>query len=80
MGAISSINFKKSNAIQTMHNDRELPPNYLIGGSCECNKSSIQALKLKEKIIQAKTKNKSTLSTFLHSSIKRYNIFLFPYE
>ncbi|WP_250419844.1 mobilization protein [Campylobacter coli] len=35
-----------------MHNDRELPPNYLIGGSCECNKSSIQALKLKEKIIQ----------------------------
>ncbi|ENT9833275.1 mobilization protein [Campylobacter coli] len=52
MGAISSINFKKSNAIQTMHNDRELPPNYLIGGSCECNKSSIQALKLKEKIIQ----------------------------
>lgn len=52
MGAISSINFKKSNVIQTRHNDRDLPPNYLIGGDCECNRTHQEALTLKNQIIK----------------------------
>lgn len=52
MGIISSINFKKSNAIQTRHNDRDLPPNYLIGGNCEVNRNCMEALKLKNQIIE----------------------------
>ena len=52
MGQISSINFKKSNAIQTKHNDRDLPPSYLIGGNIEINRSHVEALKLKNQIIQ----------------------------
>lgn len=52
MGAISSINFKKSNAIQTRHNDRDLPPNYLIGGDYECNRTHKEALTLKNQIIK----------------------------
>lgn len=52
MGIISSINFKKSNAIQTRHNDRDLPPNYLIGGNCEANRNHEEALKLKNQIVK----------------------------
>lgn len=53
MSAISSINFKKSNAIQTRHNDRDLKPNYLISDSgCECNRTHLQALKLRNQIIK----------------------------
>ena len=52
MGQISSINFKKSNAIQTRHNDRDLPPSYLIGGNIEINRNSEEALKLKDQMIQ----------------------------
>lgn len=52
MSVISSINFKKSNNIQTRHNDRDLPPNYLIGGNFESNRNHTQALALKNKIIQ----------------------------
>lgn len=53
MGAISSINFKKSIAINTAHNDRTLAPNYLISDSgCECNHTAKQALKLKKQIIE----------------------------
>lgn len=52
MGAISSINFKKSNAIQARHNDRDLPPNYIVGGNCEVNHNHREALKLKNQIIQ----------------------------
>jgi hypothetical protein len=64
MGAISSINFKKSNAIQTRHNDRDLPPNYLISDTgCEVNRTHKEALKLRNKIIEnainAYNKNKS---------------------
>lgn len=63
MGQISSINFKKSNPIQIQHNDRDLPPNYLIGGDCECNLNHQEALALKNEIvknaIEAYNRNKS---------------------
>ena len=53
MGAISSINFKKSNAIQTRHNDRDLKPNYLISDDgCEVNRNHREALKLRNQIIK----------------------------
>lgn len=61
MAQISSINFKKSNPIQTQHNDRDLPPSYLIGGEVECNLNHKEALALKNQIIkdaiEAYTKN-----------------------
>ena len=64
MSAISSINFKKSNTIQTRHNDRDLPPNYLISDTgCEVNRTHKEALKLRNEIIEnainAYNKNKS---------------------
>lgn len=49
---ISSGNFKKSNVVQTRHNDRDLPPNYLIGGETECNLNHQEALTLKNEIIK----------------------------
>ncbi|MGJ0149999.1 hypothetical protein ACP0SF_08505 [Campylobacter lari] len=52
MGAISSVNFKKSNAVQARHNDRDLPPNYLIGGEVECNRNHQEALALKNQMIK----------------------------
>lgn len=53
MGNLSSINFKKSNAINTQHNDRTLPPSYLQvkEGGFEVNRSFEEAQALKEKII-----------------------------
>lgn len=57
MSAISSINFKKSNPIQARHNDRDLPPNYLIGGAVECNYNYKEALILKNKIIKEAIEN-----------------------
>lgn len=57
MSQISSINFKKSNPIQTQHNDRNLPPNYLIGGAVECNHNYKEALILKNKIIKEAIEN-----------------------
>lgn len=57
MSQISSINFKKSNPIQTQHNDRNLPPNYLIGGAVECNYNYKEALILKNKIIKEAIEN-----------------------
>lgn len=53
MSQISSINFKKSFAINTEHNDRTLPPSYLIDNEreVECNHNAEQARKLKEQII-----------------------------
>lgn len=53
---ISSGHFKKSNPIQTRHNDRDLPPNYLIGGENEVNLNHIEATKLKHKIIAEATR------------------------
>nr|CRY94276.1 hypothetical protein [uncultured prokaryote]CRY97892.1 hypothetical protein [uncultured prokaryote] len=66
MGAISSINFKKSNAIQTRHNDRDLPPNYLIGGDCEANRTHKEALALKNQII------KNAIETYSKTTGQRF--------
>lgn len=52
MSHISSINFKKTNLIQAQHNDRLLPPSYLIGGDFEVNRTSKEALLLKNKMIE----------------------------
>lgn len=54
MSQISSINFKKSKGFQTKHNDRKIPPSYLLqdGGYFEVNRNSQEALKLKNTIIQ----------------------------
>ena len=57
MSQISSINFKKSFAINAEHNDRTLPPSYLIDNEkgAECDRNAEQARELKEQIIaQAK--------------------------
>ena len=51
MSKISSINFKKSNPIQTRHNDRDLPPSYLIGGENEVNRNHKEALAFRNKIV-----------------------------
>lgn len=51
MGNLSSIHFKKSIYIQTKHNDRTLPPSYLIGGEVEVNRNYQEADILKNKII-----------------------------
>ena len=53
MGQISSINFKKSFAINAEHNDRTLPPSYLIDNEkgAECNRSAEEARELKNQII-----------------------------
>lgn len=55
MAELSSINFKKSNAINTEHNDRILPPNYLLSDSLgvECNLSADKARLLKNQIISS---------------------------
>lgn len=55
MAELSSINFKKSNAINTEHNDRTLPPNYLLSDSLgvECNLSADKARRLKNQIISS---------------------------
>lgn len=55
MAELSSINFKKSNAINTEHNDRTLPPNYLLSDSlgAECNLSADKARLLKNQIISS---------------------------
>lgn len=55
MAELSGINFKKSNAINTEHNDRTLPPNYLLSDSLgvECNLSHDKARLLKNQIISS---------------------------
>lgn len=57
MSHISSIHFKKSNPIQAQHNDRLLSPSYLVGGDFEINKSSKEAILLKNQIIQRAIEN-----------------------
>ncbi|MGL2402177.1 hypothetical protein ACOWMZ_07255 [Helicobacter pylori] len=56
MGNIASGHFKQTNKIQEEHNDRTLSPSYLLPeefrGQNEVNRSSIQARKLKERIIE----------------------------
>ena len=55
MAELSSINFKKSNAINTEHNDRTLPPNYLLNDNLgvECNFKHDEARRLKNQIISS---------------------------
>jgi hypothetical protein len=56
MAELSSINFKKSNAINTEHNDRNLAPKYLLvdgGLGVECNRKHDEARRLKNQIISS---------------------------
>ncbi len=54
MSSISSINFKKSFAINTEHSDRTLAPSYLIDKNIfECNTTAQHARTLKNEIINA---------------------------
>lgn len=55
MSELSGINFKKSNAINTEHNDRTLPPNYLLDDNLgvECNFKHDEARRLKNQIISS---------------------------
>ncbi len=56
MGNIASGHFKPTNNIQEKHNDRTLSPSYLIPkefrGQNEVNRTSDQAIELKERIIE----------------------------
>ncbi|WP_233709201.1 coiled-coil domain-containing protein [Helicobacter suis] len=55
MGNLASINFKKSISIQVVHNDRTLPPTYLLDKSLglgfECNRNAKEARALKAQMI-----------------------------
>ncbi len=57
MGNLASGHFKPTNKIQEKHNDRTLSPSYLIPqefrGQNEVNRSSTQAIELKERIIES---------------------------
>ncbi len=56
MGNLASGHFKPTNKIQEKHNDRTLSPSYLLPkefrGQNEVNRSSTQAIELKERIIE----------------------------
>ncbi|WP_243877603.1 coiled-coil domain-containing protein [Helicobacter pylori] len=57
MGNLASGHFKPTNKIQEKHNDRTLSPSYLLPkefrGQNEVNRSSTQAIELKERIIES---------------------------
>lgn len=54
MISISSINFKKSFAINTEHSDRALAPSYLIDkNTFECNTTAQHVRTFKNEIINA---------------------------
>lgn len=73
MSQISSINFKKSFAINAEHNDRTLPPSYLIDNEkgAECDRNAEQARELKEQII-ARAKETYTSRTGQRFQAKTY--------
>ena len=72
MSQISSINFKKSIAINTAHNDRTLAPSYLISDrGVECDRPDEQARELKEQII-ARAKETYTSRTGQRFQAKSY--------
>ncbi|HDX6240914.1 TPA: hypothetical protein RPW08_001958, partial [Campylobacter fetus subsp. venerealis] len=73
MGYISSINFEKSIAINTEHNDRTLAPSYLIDTEkgAECNRTAESARALKNQII-AKAKENYTQNTGQKFQAKSY--------
>ncbi|GMB96950.1 hypothetical protein [Helicobacter sp. NHP22-001] len=56
MGNIASINFKPTNNIQLQHNDRSLPPTYLLakelGYGCEWNRSGDNARVLRDELVR----------------------------
>ena len=57
MSDISSINFEKSIPINTQHNERIIPPSYLISKNFEVNRSSAEALALKQSMINRAIEN-----------------------
>uniref|UniRef100_UPI001F0859D2 hypothetical protein n=1 Tax=Helicobacter suis TaxID=104628 RepID=UPI001F0859D2 len=76
MGDLSGITFKKSNAIQTQHNDRIMPPSYLIGLDFQVNRSSKEANYLKNTIVasaiesyHARTKQKFQAKNYEWSAV-----------
>ena len=73
MSQISSINFKKSFAINAEHNDRTLPPSYLIDNEkgVECDRNAEQARELKGQII-AQAKETYTSRTGQRFQAKTY--------
>lgn len=73
MSQISSINFKKSFAINAEHNDRTLPPSYLIDNEkgAECDRDAEQARELKGQII-AQAKEAYTSRTGQRFQAKTY--------
>lgn len=73
MSQISSINFKKSFAINAEHNDRTLPPSYLIDNEkgAECDRNAEQARELKGQII-AQAKETYTSRTGQRFQAKTY--------
>ena len=73
MSQISSINFKKSFAINAEHNDRTLPPSYLIDNEkgAECDRNAEQARELKRQII-AQAKETYTSRTGQRFQAKTY--------
>ena len=73
MSQISSINFKKSFAINAEHNDRTLPPSYLIDNEkgAECDRNAEQARELKGQII-AQAKETYTSRTGQRFQAKSY--------
>ena len=73
MSQISSINFKKSFAINAEHNDRTLPPSYLIDNKkgAECDRNAEQARELKGQII-AQAKETYTSRTGQRFQAKTY--------
>ena len=81
MGNISSINIKKTNAIQTKHNarDEDFKPSYLLesgGKAFECNRSSLEAELLRDRMIKEaqerykqRTGQKFQAKSFLASAV-----------
>ncbi|CCF81380.1 hypothetical protein [Helicobacter bizzozeronii] len=65
MGNLASINFKKSISIQVVHNDRTLPPTYLLDKSLglgfECNRNAKEARALKAQMIDQAMQNYNRL-------------------
>lgn len=57
MSEISSINFKKSKPNNLAHNERILPPSYLIGGEILVNRTMSEALALRQSMINMAIEN-----------------------
>ncbi|MFC3848527.1 hypothetical protein ACFOPX_08420 [Helicobacter baculiformis] len=66
MSNLASIHFKKSISIQVVHNDRTLPPSYLLDESLrlgvECNRNAKEARALKAQMIEQAITNYTNLT------------------